>query len=73
MNLNEELHRVKEIMNIDDRTPQRFTEEDLDHCWRHYKTYLVDILNGEYDLNDARNDLKGLIGSKYDTRVSNNT
>jgi len=45
-----------------------FTEEDLDNCWRYYKSYLIDILNGEYDLNEARSDLRGLIGSEYDLR-----
>lgn len=50
----------------------KFTEEDLDACWQYYKAYLVDILNGEYDLDEARNDLRGLIGSEYDKRVKNN-
>lgn len=45
-----------------------FSEEDLDSCWPYYKSYLIDILNGSYDLNDARNDLSGLIGSEYDKR-----
>jgi len=47
-----------------------FTEEDLETCWPAYQTYLVEILNGEYSLNDAREDLRGLIGSKYDPRES---
>ena len=47
-----------------------FTEEDLDICWPYYKSYLVDILNGEYDLETAREDLKGLIGSKWDSRTN---
>ena len=47
-----------------------FTEEDLETCWPAYQTYLVEILNGEYPLEDAREDLRGLIGSKYDPRVS---
>lgn len=46
-----------------------FTAEDLDACWKHYKEYLVDILNGEYNLKDARNDLSGLIGSEFDLRT----
>lgn len=46
-----------------------FTEEDLDSCWLYYKTYLVQILNGEYSVESAREDLQGLIGSKYDSRV----
>ena len=47
----------------------RFVEEDLDACWLYYKSYLIDILNGEYDLEQAREDLKGLIGSSWDKRV----
>jgi hypothetical protein len=50
----------------------KFTEEDLDNCWQHYKGYLIDILNGDYDLNEAREDLRGLIGSEYDPRIKNN-
>jgi len=45
-----------------------FTEEDLDACWEYYKTYLVEILNGVYSLDDAREDLESLIDSKYDKR-----
>lgn len=47
---------------------EKFTEEDLDNCWNYYKQYLVDILNGDYDLEQAREDLRGLIGSTYDRR-----
>jgi len=47
----------------------KFTEEDVTNCWSHYKSYLVDILNGDYDLQTARQDLRGLIGSKYDLRT----
>jgi len=47
---------------------QKFTEEDLDACWIYYKVYLIDILNGEYELEEAREDLRGLIGSMYDKR-----
>ena len=46
-----------------------FTEEDIDSCLIYYKSYFIDILNGEYDLQEARNDLKGLIGSEYDARI----
>lgn len=49
---------------------EKFTEEDLDNCWQYYKSYLIDILNGEYDLNTAREDLRGLIGSQHDKRVT---
>ena len=48
----------------------KFTESDLDACWNHYKVYLIDILNGDYNLNEAREDLKGLVGSKFDKRIT---
>jgi len=51
---------------------ENFTEEDLDSCWLYYKSYLLDILNGEYDLEQAREDLRGLVGSSYDKRVQGN-
>ena len=47
---------------------KKFTKEDIDNCWEHHKSYLVDILNDEYSLEDARADLKSLIKSKYDKR-----
>lgn len=47
----------------------KITKEDLINCWSPYQLdYFVDVLNGEYILDDARNDIKGLIGSKYDLR-----
>ena len=46
----------------------KFNEDDLDNCWSHYKSYLIDILNKEYDLDEAIEDLTSLIGSKYDSR-----
>lgn len=51
-----------------DKAEVKFTEEDLDTCWPAYKSYLLEILNGEYELSGAREDLRGLIGSKYDPR-----
>ena len=45
-----------------------FTVEDIDACWDYYKEYLVDILNGEYKIEDAREDLASLIGTKHDDR-----
>lgn len=46
-----------------------FTKSDIENCWAEYKVeYFLDILNGEYALNDAREDLRGLIDSKYDLR-----
>lgn len=51
---------------------QQFTIEDIESCWedQHRIKYLLDILNGEYELDTAREDLKGLIGSKYDSRIA---
>lgn len=46
----------------------KFTEEDLDSCWPHFKTYLIEILNGEYPVEEAKRDLQSLIGSEYDPR-----
>ena len=47
---------------------RKFTEDDIDACWPHYRAYLVDILNGEYTVEAAREDLGSLVGSKYDPR-----
>ena len=47
----------------------KITEEDLYNCWPYYKSYFVDILNGDYDLDQAREDLHSLIGSEYDKRI----
>ena len=46
-----------------------FTLEDVEACWVCYKQYFVDILNGKYNLEDARKDLTSLIGSNWDSRV----
>lgn len=47
----------------------RFSMEDLDACWNDYpKERLIDILNGDYTVEDARDDLRSLIGTKYDAR-----
>jgi hypothetical protein len=35
----------------------------------HGAEYFVQVLNGEYDIRQARDDLTGLIGSKYDPRT----
>lgn len=45
-----------------------FTVEDVEACWDHATQYLVDILNGEYDVSSAKRDLRSLIGSKWDRR-----
>ena len=48
----------------------KFTRSDLIACWPHYEAYLLEMLNLEYDIMEARSDLRGLIGSKYDMRTS---
>lgn len=45
-----------------------FTEDDLDSVWQDYKYYIVQILNKEYKLEEAIEDLRSLIGSEYDPR-----
>ena len=47
---------------------EAFSPEDVLACWNYHLEYLVDILNGEYDIEQARDDLRGLVGSKYDPR-----
>jgi hypothetical protein len=54
---------------VEGETKPKFTEDDLDACWQYYKSYLIDILNGDYPLETAREDLAGLIGSKWDPRT----
>ena len=49
-------------------TEKKFTKGDIDACWEHHKSYLVDILNNEYSVEEAREDLRSLVGSKYDKR-----
>ena len=45
------------------------TEEDVDACWPIYhKAYLVDILNGDYSVEQAKEDITSLIGSRFDPR-----
>lgn len=38
----------------------KFTEEDLVN-WKFHAAYLIEILNGEYTVEEAREDLKSLI------------
>jgi hypothetical protein len=47
---------------------RKFTQEDIDSCWPYAQAYFLEILNEEYDVRQAQDDLTGLIGSKYDTR-----
>jgi hypothetical protein len=59
------------LQKLNEDAKYNFTEEDLNNVWQHYKSYLIDILNGEYDLNTAREDLQSLIGSEFDPRTKN--
>ena len=64
------IHRKAHVEEVEG-VEEKFTEDDLYACWAHYATYFVEVLNGEYDLNAAREDLRdlrGLIGSKWDSR-----
>lgn len=38
-----------------------FTEDDLDKYWPYYKAYLLEILNGEYSVESAKEDLQSFI------------
>ena len=58
----------KQQLNIGGVMHRLFTEDDLDSCWAYYKQYLVDILNGQYKVEDAQSDLAGLIGTQWDSR-----
>ena len=48
---------------------KKITHDDILNCWPHASYYLKDILNEEYDLYEAIEDIKSLIGSKYDPRI----
>ena len=43
---------------------KKFTEDDIDACWPHHKAYLVGILNGEYAVEAAREDLGSLVDAR---------
>ena len=45
------------------------TEEDVLAVWPYHLTYLVQIINGEYSVESAREDVLGLIGSSFDPRT----
>ena len=53
----------------------KITEEDLNSCWNpaYHTYYLSQILNGEYKLEHAIDDIRSLIGSKYDSRINDET
>ena len=42
------------------KSPHYFTEEDLD-VWPFYTSYLIELLNGEYSIEAAREDLLSLL------------
>lgn len=45
--------------------------EDMESCWNvaYFHDYLLEILNKEYPLDEAIDDLKNMIGSQYDVRT----
>ncbi len=46
----------------------KFTEADLE-LWPYRDTYLLEILNGEYDVVDARDDLNSLIVREWEKSI----
>ena len=51
-----------------------FTEEDIDACdWHYHKAYFIQVLNGESTVEEMRENLRSLIGSQFDKRVTNNS
>jgi hypothetical protein len=42
----------------------KFTEENL-LLWPHRDSYLLELLNGEYTIEAAREDLESLVNSNY--------
>lgn len=55
-------------MSVTEPNEHKITEEDLATVWPCALSYLAEILNGEYSVEDARADALSLIGSKYDRR-----
>jgi hypothetical protein len=47
----------------------KITTEDVLLLWPYAIEYLVDILNDEYGVIAARDDLRSLIGSRHDPRA----
>jgi len=45
-----------------------FTEDDITNCWIYHLSYFADILNGNYSVEEAREDLLSLINSKFDNK-----
>lgn len=46
-----------------------FTEEDFDAVWQYHKQYFLEVLNGEMSVEEARENLRSLIGSEFDPRT----
>jgi len=61
------------IERVQKKMSDKFTNEDITSCWDYHLEYLVDILNGDYSLEDARKDLCSLVGSEYDRRTDIDT
>jgi hypothetical protein len=47
----------------------KITEDDVASVWPLHLSYLTEILNEEYPLKNAQEDVRSLIGSKFDPRV----
>ncbi len=51
---------------------ESITEEDVENCWQGspmMSFVIARILNGDYSVSEAREDLLGLIGSQWDPRT----
>ncbi len=68
--MKDELSNKDEAANsVQGAVISRFTIDDLRACWLDYPNErLIDILNGDYTVEEARDDLRGLIGTKWDAR-----
>lgn len=49
----------------------KFTEDDLVLCWPLRDQYFLDVLNGTHTVEEAREELASLVGSKYNPRNEN--
>lgn len=47
----------------------KITLDDVNTLWPHALEYLVDLLNGDYGIFAAREDIRSLIGSSHDPRT----
>lgn len=48
-----------------DLVKKKITNEDVIRHWKYHLDYLVEILNGEYKVEDAQSDIMGLIESEH--------